>query len=162
MTLSSERRTFRNIVFPPSSGLKHMLSKIETDSGRKPEPCWAYYLTLKTTTIYFAEIQRLFPIHTTLQHGLLYFSVTRGAAANCAHRFNCSFALAINMNRDLTDGAHFSNHFYHTRLKDTSLKSTRSAATAYHSITVVVIVFILCSDPVYCMSSFVFCFSELT
>jgi hypothetical protein len=30
------------------------------------------------------------------------------------------------------------------------------------SVLVIVIVFILCSDPVYCMSSFVFCFSKLT
>jgi hypothetical protein len=34
--------------------------------------------------------------------------------------------------------------------------------TAYLYITAVVTVFILCSDPVYCMSSFVFCFSKLT
>jgi hypothetical protein len=34
--------------------------------------------------------------------------------------------------------------------------------TAYLFITAVVTVFILCSDPVYCMSSFVFCFSKLT
>jgi hypothetical protein len=35
-------------------------------------------------------------------------------------------------------------------------------SNAYLYITAVVIVFILCSDPVYCMSSFVFCFSKLT
>jgi hypothetical protein len=34
--------------------------------------------------------------------------------------------------------------------------------TTYLFITAVVIVFILCSAPVYCMSSFVFCFSKLT
>jgi hypothetical protein len=34
--------------------------------------------------------------------------------------------------------------------------------TAYLYINAVVIVFILCSDPVYCMCSFVFCFSKLT
>jgi hypothetical protein len=35
-------------------------------------------------------------------------------------------------------------------------------SNAHLFIGVVVIVFILCSDPVYSMSSFVFCFSKLT